>query len=152
MKARSTVRLLCLALLFAGACGGSSTKDTGTDPGIDTPIPTDAAGDEGLAGEVEDAAEDRLPPQDLPVETLDAEIADDVAEDPSPEADADLPPEDEGGGELPGEVVDEDAADAADAEAGDTCEGPECVPCEDDGLECTDSAREIGRAAGRERV
>ncbi len=142
MKARSTVRLLCLALLFAGACGGSSTKDTGTDPGIDTPIPTDAAGDEGLAGEVEDAAEDRLPPQDLPVETLDAEIADDVAEDPSPEADADLPPEDEGGGELPGEVVDEDAADAADAEAGDTCEGPECVPCEDDGLECTDSARD----------
>lgn len=165
MKSNLHGCFLCLALLGAAACGSSPGRDLASDPGRDAPVPMDTVDEAGatddlgvpsdadatvppdLPDEQPDVAFDSLPPDG----ESDGVVADDApAADLPPEPVPDLPALDDGvSGEIldlppdlpPDLLPDVDAGDGA-AESGDPCEGPECVPCEDDGLECTDSVRE----------
>jgi hypothetical protein len=124
--------ILSLALVGIAACGGSTGTDLGLDPGTDTPAPIDVPGDpitldDGVSDpdtNVErDVAPESINPDDTPIIDV------------VPDAEPDVPPADEGvTGDLPSEVEPTDVP----PEPGDTCEGPQCVPCPDDGLACTD--------------
>ena len=119
---------------MVAACGGSSGKDLGADPGADTPSVNDLAADE--AGPSDTGLDDTIG-RDVPEVSPDSIGPEEVAiEDLPPEPEPDVPPMDEGvTGDLSSEIVPSDVP----PEPGDPCEGPECVPCPDDGLECTDS-------------
>ncbi len=134
MKAYIRGSFLSLALVGMAACGGSSGKDLGADPGADTPSVNDLAADE--AGPSDTGLDDTIG-RDVPEVSPDSIGPEEVAiEDLPPEPEPDVPPMDEGvTGDLSSEIVPSDVP----PEPGDPCEGPECVPCPDDGLECTDS-------------
>lgn len=156
MKRFLEIGLVAAACLALAACegGGKPTADAGTD----TFVPMDEGGeDDGLlVPDESDAAdhtrdirrdplqeddgvtvEDGVDVPDLPPVDPGDEVSNDV---PSEEGVPDVPPTD-----VPPEAGDADASSEAgddDLPPVDTCDGPACTPCPDDGKLCTKDERD----------